>query len=52
MSHWTPITADVQVDALMKELSMFGYVFEQSPVPCKSELTIQSLIRNEGTQNV
>ena len=44
-SQYGPITVDVQVDILMKELSMFGYVFEQSPVPCKSELTIQSVIR-------
>ena len=49
MSPWTsqygPITADVQVDALMKELSMFGCVYQQSPVPCKSEFTIQSETR-------
>ena len=49
MSPWTsqygPITADVQVDALMKELSMFGDVYQQSPVPCKSEFTIQSAMR-------
>ena len=47
MSPWTsqygPITVDVEVDALMKELSMFGFV--QSPVPCKSEFTIQSVMR-------
>ena len=46
MSPWTnPITADVQVDALLKELSMFGCVYQQSPVPCKSEFTIQSVMR-------
>ena len=49
MSPWTsqygPITADVQLDALMKELSMFGFVYQQSPVPCKSEFTIQSVMR-------
>ena len=49
MSPWTsqygPITADVQQDALMKELSMFGCVYQQSPVPCKSEFTIQSVMR-------
>ena len=49
MSPWTsqygPITADVQVDALMEELSMFGDVYQQSPVPCKSELTIPSVMR-------
>ena len=49
MSPWTsqygPITANVQVDALMKELSMFGCVYQQSPVPGKSELTIQSVIK-------
>ena len=47
-SQYGPITADVQVDALMKELSMFGYVFEQSPVPCKSEFTIQSVMRRDA----
>ena len=46
MSPWTsPITADVQVDALMKELSMFGCVYQQSPVPCKSVFTIHSVMR-------
>ena len=48
VSPWTkygPITADVQVGALMKKLSMFGNVFEQPPVPCKSELKIQSVIK-------
>ena len=49
MSPWTseygPITADVQVDALMKELSIFGDVYQQSPVPCKSEFTILSVMR-------
>ena len=44
-SQYGPITADVQVDALMKELSMFGCVFEQSPVPRKSEFTFQSVMR-------
>ena len=47
MSPWTsPITADVQVDALLKELSMFGCVYQQSPVPCKSEFTIHSVMRS------
>ena len=49
MSPWTsqygPITADVQVDALMKEVSMFGDVYQQSPVPCKTEYTIESVMR-------
>ena len=49
MSPWTsqygPITADVQVDALMKKLSMFGDVYQQSPVPCKSGYTIISVIK-------
>ena len=36
-SQYGPISAYVQVDIFMKELSMFGNVFEQSPVPCKSE---------------
>ena len=49
MSPWTsqygPITVDIQVDALMKELSMFGCVYQQSPVPCKSEFTILSVMR-------
>ena len=49
MSPWTsqygPITADVQVDALMEELSMFGFVYQQSPVPYKSEFTIHSVMR-------
>ena len=50
MSPWTsqygPITANLQVDALMKELSIFGCVYQQSPVPCKSEFTIQSVMRS------
>ena len=49
MSPWTsqygPITVDVQVDTLKKELSMFGDVYQQSPVPCKSEFTILSVIK-------
>ena len=49
MSPWTsqygPITADVQVDALMKEVSMFGDVYQQSPVLCKTEYTIESVMR-------
>ena len=49
MSPWTsqygPITADVQVNALMKEVSMFGDVYQQSPVPCKTEYTIESVMR-------
>ena len=49
MSPWTsqygPITAEAQVDALMKELSMFGCVYQQSPVPCKSDFTILSVIK-------
>ena len=49
ISPWTseygPITADVPVDALMKEVSMFGFVYQQSPVPRKSEFTIQSVMR-------
>ena len=49
MSPWTsqygPITADVQVDALMKELSKFGCVYQQSPVPCKSDFKIQTVMR-------
>ena len=49
MSPWTsqygPISADVQVDALLKELSMFGDVYRQAPVPCKSELRIISVMR-------
>ena len=44
-SEYGPITADLQVDALRKELSMFGCVYQQSPVPCKSKLTIQSMIK-------
>ena len=45
-SQYSPITADVQVDALMEELSKFGYVFEKTPVPCKSEFTILSETRS------
>ena len=44
-SQYGPIRADVQVDALMTKLSMFGCVFEQSPVPPKSEFTIKSVMR-------
>ena len=44
-SQYGPITADVQVDVLMEDLSMFGNVFQLSPVPCKSELTIPSVIK-------
>ena len=44
-SHYGHVTAVAQTDTLVKELSTFGYVFDQSPVPRKSELTIQSVIR-------
>ena len=54
MSPWTsqygPITADVQLDALMKELSMFGCMYQQSPVPCKSEFTIQQSVMRRNTK--
>ena len=29
----------------MNELSMFGCVYQQSPVPCKSKLRIKSVMR-------
>ena len=44
-SHYGHVTAVAQTDILVKELSTFGYVFDQSPVPRKSELTIQPVIR-------
>ena len=44
-SHYGPITAVAQTDTLVKELSIFGCVFDQSPVPSKSEFTIPSVSR-------
>ena len=44
-SQYGLISAHVQTDSFVQEVSRFGYVYDQSPVPCKSIIISPSVIK-------
>ena len=44
-SQYGHISAHVQTDSIIEQLSKFGDVFDQAPVPCKSIITFPSVSR-------
>ena len=44
-SQYDLIYAHLQIDSLLQEVSRLGYVYDQSPAPCKSIITFPSVSR-------